>query len=304
METCRGRTKCLPAAKAVSTAMSGPESNRMYMYSDELSDVLRQELQPMERFRQFCDAKDAAGKGLNKGDKFYWNIYSDVATQGTDLAEQDTMPETNFTITQANLTIGEMGNSVPFSGKLDDLSKHPVSEIIHYALKNDANKALDTKAHAQFAASPLVVTPASGNSATAITVETVAAGAEPSSNTNNIALNNTHVKLIVDQMKERDIGVYDGQNYMAIGRPMTFRSFKDDLEALHSYVDPGFQMILNGEIGRHYEGCRFFEQTNIASDSWTNGLSDRAYFFGEDTVAEAMAIPEEIRGEDFAALAA
>lgn len=271
-----------------------------YMYSDELSDVLRQELQPMERFRQFSDAKDAAGKGLNKGDKFYWNIYSDVATQGTDLAEQDTMPETNFTITQASLTIGEMGNSVPYTGLLDDLSKHPVTEIIHYALKNDANKALDGKAHAQFAASPLTVTPASGNSATAITIETSGTATA----TNNIALNNTHVKLIVDQMKERNIGVYDGQNYMCVGRPSTFRSFKDDLEALHSYVDPGFRMILNGEIGRHYEGCRFFEQTNIASDSWTNGLSDRAYFFGEDTVAEAMAIPEEIRGESFAALAA
>ena len=248
-----------------------------YMYSDELSDVLRQELQPMERYRQFCDAKDAAGKGLNKGDKFYWNVYSDVATEGTDLAEDDVMPETNFTVTQNSLTIGEMGNSVPFTGKLDDLSKHPVTEIIHYALKNDANKALDKKAHAQFEATPLTVTPASGNSATAITIETTGT---PTA-TNNIAMNNTHVKLIVDQMKERNIGVYDGQNYMCVGRPSTFRSFKDDLEALHSYVQPGFQMILNGEIGKHYEGCRFFEQTNIASKAWTNGLSDQAFFFGK-----------------------
>ncbi len=84
METCRGRKKLRPAAQAVT------KSNRL----------------------QFCDAKDAAGKGLNKGDKFYWNVYSDVATAGTDLAEDDTMPETNFTVTQNSLTIGEMGNSV------------------------------------------------------------------------------------------------------------------------------------------------------------------------------------------------
>ncbi len=272
----------------------GTDSLGGYMYSDELSDVLRTALQPMERFRQFCDAKDATQKGLNAGDKFYWNVYSDVATQGTDLGEQDTMPETNFTITQNSLTVGEMGNSVPYTGKLDDLSKHPVSEIIHKVLKNDSNKALDTKAHAQFALTPLTVTPgSSGTSATSITLET---SGTPTA-TNNIALGNTHVKLIIDQMKERNIGVYDGQNYMCIGRPSTFRSFKDDLESLHSYVDTGFRMILNGEIGRHYEGCRFFEQTNIASAAWTNSKSDQAFFFGEDTVAEAMVIPEEIRGK-------
>lgn len=271
----------------------GTDSLGGYMYSDELSDILRTALQPLERFRQFCDAKDATKKGLNKGDKFYWNVYSDVATAGTDLAEEDAMPETNFTVSQNSLTVGEMGNSVPYTGKLDNLSKHPVSEIIHKVLKNDANKALDRKAHAQFALTPLTVTPASGNSTTAITLETTGT---PTA-TNNVGMNNTHVKLIVDQMKERNIGVYDGQNYCCIGRPSTFRDFKDDLEQIHQYVDPGFRMILNGEIGRSYEGCRFFEQTNIANQAWTNGLSDQAFFFGEDTVAEAIVIPEEIRGK-------
>ena len=55
-------------------------------------------------------------------------------------------------------------------------------------------------------------------------------------------------------------------------------------------------MIMNGEIGR-YEGCRFVEQTNIPSEGWTNGLSDAAFFFGEDTCMEALVIPEEIRGK-------
>lgn len=114
--------------------------------------------------------------------------------------------------------------------------------------------------------------------------------------TNNLAMSDTHVKLIIDQMKERNIPVYNGSDYFCVGRPSTFRAFKDDIEALHSYVDAGFVKILNGEFGR-FEGCRFIEQTNIANAGWTNGLSDRAYFFGEDTVAEAIVIPEEIRGK-------
>ena len=62
-------------------------------------------------------------------------------------------------------------------------------------------------------------------------------------------------------------------------------------------------MIMNGEIGR-FEGVRFVEQTHKAKGSigtagtaWTNGKSDWAVFFGEDTVAEAVAVPEEIRGK-------
>lgn len=264
-----------------------------YMYSGELSDVLRNSLQPMTRFVQHCDADDFTDKGLHAGQAFQWDIYSDVSTQGGRIQENAKMPETGFTITQGSGTIYEFGNSVPYSGVLDDSARHPVKKIINKSLKNDAVKAFEIEAHAQFAATPLTVTPASGNSATAITLET---SGTPTA-TNDIAMNNTHVKLISDEMKERDIPVFADGNYRCIGRPSTFRDFKDDLEALHSYVDQGFQNILRGEVGRSYEGIRFFEQTAIASQSWTNAKSDQAFFFGEDTVMEAIVVPPEIRGK-------
>lgn len=264
-----------------------------YMYSDQLSTILRNTLQPMARFQQHCDADDFTDQGYNKGDTFRWNIYSDVATQGGRLEETQKMPETSFTITQGSGTVVEFGNSVPYSGKLDDLSLHPVKQIVKKALKNDASKAFEAEARAQFAATKLTVTPASGNSATAITLETTGTATA----TNNLALNNTHVKLISDQMKERNIPAYLDGNYRCIGRPSTFRGFKDNLESVHSYVSEGFRMILNGEVGRSYEGIRFFEQTVIASRGWTNAKSDEAFFFGEDTVIEAIVCPPEIRGK-------
>jgi len=55
-------------------------------------------------------------------------------------------------------------------------------------------------------------------------------------------------------------------------------------------------LIMNGEIGR-YEGMRFVEQTNIAKETWSNAKSNWCFFMGEDTVAEAIACPEEIRGK-------
>lgn len=264
-----------------------------YMYSDELSDVLRTALQPLMRFRQFCDADDASEKGLNAGDLYHWNTYSDLEDEGGEIAETQTMPETRFTVGQEFLTVAEYGIGVPYTGKLDDLSRHPVGQIVRKQLKNNARKAFERAAHVQFARTPLKVVPASGNSATAIELTTNGTPAQ----TNNLAMRSAHVKLIVDEMKERDIPAYDGANYFCAGRPSTFRAFKNDLEAVHSYVDAGFQAVLHGEIGRSYEGVRFFEQTAVAKQGWTNNLSDQAFFFGEDTVMEALVIPEEIRGK-------
>jgi len=149
-------------------------------------------------------------------------------------------------------------------------------------------------------------TTSAGTSTTAVDLETTGTCTV----TNNVAMGSGHVKAIVDIMKERNIPMFQGSDYFCIAWPSTFRTLKNDLENVRQYVDQGFRMIMNGEIGR-YEGVRFIEQTNIAkggaadsttwsattADAWNNGKSDWAFFFGEDTVAEAIAVPEEIRGK-------
>lgn len=268
-----------------------------FMYSDNLSKVLRQAVQPTVKFRQFADIKDAAIQEKKRGEAFHWNVYEDVATAGTVLTEGTAIPQTNFTVRQGTMTIGEAGNSVPFTSKLDDLSEHPVKEIINKVLKNDAKKFFDGAAHTQFNATPLRVIPTAGTNTTAVTLYTNGTV----TGTNNVELGKDHVKAIVDLMKERNIPAYINDDYTALAHPTTFRKLKNDLETLHSYVDQGFRMILNGEIGR-YEGVRFVEQTNILKGvanngtAWANGKSNWAYFFGNDTVAEGIVIPEEMRG--------
>lgn len=263
-----------------------------YMWSPNLSKVLRMALQPLVKFRQFADIKDAAVQGKGKGQEYHWNVYSNVATQGTTLTETSTMAETNFTITQGTMTITEYGNSVPYTGKLDDLSEQPVREIIQKVLKNDAKKTLDQAAFDQFNATPLRVIPTGGTDTAAVTLYSNGTV----TGTNNVGLGKAHVKNIVDLMKERNIPPYEGDDYFAIAHPTTLRPFKNDLESMKVYVQEGFQMIMNGEIGR-YESTRFIEQTNINKASWTNAKSNWAFFFGADTVAEGIAIPEEMRGK-------
>jgi N4-gp56 family major capsid protein len=273
-----------------------------FLYSRQLSNVLRMNVQPLVKFRQFADVRDASQQGRKKGDTFTWDVISDVATPGAVLVETNTMPETNLTITQGTLTITEYGNSIPYSGKLDNLSKFPVIEIIQKGLKNDAVKTFDRAAWAQFNTTLLRAVPTGGSSATgAITLTTNGTATL----TNNDPYNNSYAKSIVDTMKERNIPAYIGDDYYALAWPTTLRTFKNNLETIHQYSDTGFKLIMNGEIGR-YENVRYVEQTNVAkgtgtdgitTTAWTNGKSDWIFFFGNDTIAEAMAIPEEMRGK-------
>jgi N4-gp56 family major capsid protein len=276
------------------------------MYSDELTETLRLSVQPLVKFRQFCDAKDATSKGLNKGELYHWNVYSDIATQGSSLVETSTMPESNFTITQGTLTINEFGNSVPYTAKLDNLSIQPVTEVINKVLKHDAKKAFDIQAYTQFDATPLRFVGTNTGGGGVLTTDGTATA------TNSMAFNKEHAKVIVDTMKERNIPPYAMDDYFALTHPTSIRTFKNDLETIHQYVDPGLQLIMNGEIGR-YESTRYVEQTFIpkggaadqtsfdpntgTAEVWDNALSSWVFFFGEDTCAEALAIPEEVRGK-------
>src|SRR5208282_210887 len=120
-----------------------------------------------------------------------------VAQVGAVLIETNTMPETNLTITQGTLTITEAGNSVPYSGKLDNLSKFPVIELIQKVLKNDAVKTFDRLAWTQFNQCLLRVssTTSTGLNSTDFTTNGTASG------TNSAAYTNNHAKGVVDYMK-------------------------------------------------------------------------------------------------------
>lgn len=279
-----------------------------YLYSDEMSDFLRIQVQPLTKFRQFCDAEDGTQKGTGAGETFVWDVISNVARQGRRLSEGSPMPETSFTVTQASLTVTEWGNSVPYTGKLEALAKHKVQNIIDKALKHDARKAFDIEAYLQFDRTLLTVTPTSGTSTTAL--DTFTNGT--STTTNNVEMGTGHVKAISDFMKERNIPAFENDAYFAISHPTTYRTFKNSLESIHQYTAEGLQMIRYGEIGR-YEDVRFVEQNFIpkggavdsttfdawegTADAWNNAKSSWAFFFGADTVTEAIVVPEEIRAK-------
>lgn len=262
-------------------------TNNGYYATENLSETLRTALQPIQRYVQFCDIQEALGK--NRGEAFTWNVYGNARDQINlnGISENLPMPETDFPVSQGTVTIAEFGQAVPYSGKFDDLSEHPVKEIINKTLKNDAGKTMDRIAHREFNKTLLRAT---STSATAFNLTDT--GTASGNHTHALSL--AHVKGIADLMEERNIPVFDGENYVMVARPSTIRPMRDELEQIHKYTSEGWGQIMNGEKGK-FENFRVVTQTNIPDEGWS--VSDAAYFFGADTVTECVAVPMEIRGK-------
>ena len=283
-----------------------------YFASFNLSKELRMGVQASVKFRQFADVKDAFGKVTRSGQTFTWDTVPMMTRGSRALQETNTMPQGNVTVLQGTLTMNERGYSTPYTELLESLAMVSVRAPLMKALKYDASVDLDCLVWQEFNKTPLryVSTDSastSGFSTTAFTTNSTA------TLTNTTLISKINVRAIVDGMKGRNIPFYDESSYYAIARPAAFRLLKNDLESVHQYTETGLEMIMNGEIGR-YEDTRFVEATVIPTggaadsttfdpfsntgDAWnTAGCGDWVFFFGSDTVCEAVHTPEEIRAK-------
>ena len=259
-----------------------------FMANDTLSQQLRHVSQPMMKFRQFVDVKEALGK--SKGDTVWFDKISNVSTAGTTLNETATIPEHNYTLSTGQIVATEYGNAIPFTGKLETVSEFSVDNVITKVLRNDMAKVMDGQAAAQYKE-----TAAKYACVSSTTYELTTDGTHTTTATANISA--YHVKNCVDQLKNWNVPKYDGENYICIASVKAVRGLKDDSdwEDAAKYGDP--DRLFAGEVGRYY-GCRFIEETNYLDN--TIGVSDvggEACFFGSDAVMEAVALPEEVRAK-------
>lgn len=275
--------------------------------SFNLSRELRQGVQATSKFRQFCDIRDAFGKVTRTGQTFTWDTVPMMTRASRALVETNTIPQGNHTVLQGTLTMNERGFSVPYTELLESLAMISVRQPIMKVLKYDASVDLDCLTHQQFNSTPLrVAATATADSVTLTTNSTATLTVSQQISTANW-------KSIIDLMKGRNIPYYTDRDYYAISRPAGVRNLKNQLESVFQYTTDGLEMLMNGEIGR-YNDCRLVEQTTVPAggaadtttfdpftdtgDAWNAAAApDWVFFFGADTVCEAVHTPEEIRAK-------
>ena len=272
-----------------------------------LSKELRMGVQATSKFRQFSDVRDAFSKVQRSGQTFTWDGVPMMTRANRALVETNTIPQGNHTVYQSTLTMSERGFSVAYTGALEAMAMVSVRQPIMKVLKYDAMCDIDCLVHQQFNRTALrAAATASADNVTLTTNSTATI-------TNSVPMSKNNTRSIVDNMKERNIPFYSESSYFAIARPVGLRGLKNDLESIQQYTETGLEMIMNGEIGR-YEDTRFVEQTVIprggaadsttfdpftdTSDAWNVAASgDWVFFFGADTVCEAVHTEEEIRAK-------
>jgi hypothetical protein len=104
--------------------------------NNKLNQFFQRSAQPLFKFRQFTDVKEAFGKA--RGQSVNWLKVANVSTLGGNLLETNTMHETTQALTWGTLTVAEVGNSIPYTFKAEALSEFDVKEIVRGGLLDDA----------------------------------------------------------------------------------------------------------------------------------------------------------------------
>jgi N4-gp56 family major capsid protein len=259
-----------------------------YLANPDLSRQLRYVAQPLMRFRTFVRAVD--GFGRKKGDTLLFDRISNISPGGRKITELERMPAGSVTISQGMLKVDEYGNSIEYTGKLEDLAEFDVENIFLRALRDDAAKTLDREVGARFRQTKVKAIPT--------TTGTVFDEDGVPSTAANKNIDAGFLKDIVDEMKAKYlVPLYDGENYLAVVSVKAARALKDDpdFEEAAKYGDP--ERLFSGEIGRFY-GVRFVEETNVLSNKLgTTNFSGEAVIFGDDAVVEGIVVPLEIRAK-------
>lgn len=263
-----------------------------YLSQPELSRKLRFAAQPLFRFRQVAEPKEAWGRG--RGDTFVFNKISNIAAAGGPLTETDPIPESNFTIARGQVTMTEYGLAVPFTGKLEALSEFDITQVIDTSLRNNMVKTLETACGTELVGTEFVAV-CTGTSTVVIRTD-----GTPGTNVAQADLTAANTRTIVDFLRKKNVPTYDGQNYVCIASVQALAGMFADAGAggwvdVAKYSPEYAARIMAGEIGTYYK-TRFLDETGFLSNTIGNGNSHgQAVFVGGDALYEAVAVPEEIR---------
>lgn len=258
-----------------------------------LSDRLRHVAQPLFRFRQFVDVREAIGK--NRGESFLFDKSGNIASQGGTLVETNTIPQSQYATTQGTAVITEYGNSIPWTGKVEALVQFQLPSVVEQKLRDDMVKVLESACGDQFVATELMAVQTATNGVAFTTNGTATATATSD-------LTAINVRAIANYMKKKLIPKFDGRNYMCVASVQALAGMHGDTATggwvdVSKYTSEYAKNIFNGEVGTYF-GVKFVEETGYLSNAiGASSVYGQAVFFGSDTVYEAIAVPEEIRSK-------
>lgn len=258
----------------------------------KLSDKLRFASIAECKMMQFVAPEEGYGKKM--GESITITRVSNIAEPSNGrLSEQARIPEDEMTLSTVAVTVSEWGRAVPYTGKLEDLSKYDPENMVQKKLMDQMKLILDGAAADAFTSSSVKVK-AIPTGVAALTFDTD--GTASSAAVSN--LNLYHVEQIRDYMfGTLHVPPYAGDDYIGLVSTKAKRGLMSDpaFEQWHKYTDPSNKF--NSEIGR-MENIRFVEVNNanaLSNSLGTGSVLGEAVIFGDDAVVMAVAEDPHLR---------
>lgn len=265
-----------------------------YFANVPLSKKMREEASGEAILRQFATPIEG-GLGKSRGEKIQFVRIENVVTAGGAISESDTMPVTKAPVSRGEVVATEYGNSVEYTGKLEQLSEFNTRNVFQRRLLDDQVGTIDLVIRDLLKTGGVVYTP------TTDTAGSWTYNGNPGAQGADIKA--YHLKQMRQGMREMKIRPYDSQgNYILVGGPGVITSLFEDSEwrdAAH-YGDP--DRIFNGEAGKLY-GFRVIEENRtllspgMVGES-TAGARGECYALGADAFVEAIVTPPELRAQN------
>jgi N4-gp56 family major capsid protein len=210
------------------------------------------------------------------------------------LSENSNIPELPFSYKVQTVVVREFGQSVPYSGLLEDLDHYDPEDWISQRLVDQQKLVLDASAATAFKSAAVVMTPT--GPASVSTATNGSPGATATANLNFYLIESARDYLTGTLLAP---GVKDEYDYVCISNTFGLRGIKRDplFIGWAAYKEP--ERKWNGEVGM-IEDMTFVESNHATAltSTWTTAGANvlgEAVIFGREAVAFAEAVTPELR---------
>lgn len=254
-----------------------------------LTNLVRMQAQEAQGLAQLANPPDEENLGKGSGDEVYYLFVKNVSTAGGQLTETVPIPKAKVTMVRNSFKIVEYGNSIEWTGKLEDLARIDVTHPFMRALMDDLRKLENAAVYTQLVASSwkLWVNHATNNTITITTNGTFSgtALADPEW---------PALVRIVAEAEDRLIPYYDGESYIyATGQQAITKLRLDSVVREMLRQDSG-RALINGEIGRIAQ-CRVIKDNYSIVKSKAGSGFNEGILVGADAVQLQVGLPWEVR---------
>jgi len=255
---------------------------------NQLTEDVRHAAQDLLGFSQLASPPTGKALGLNAGDTVQYTYFPRVSSSGGQLDENEEIPESSVTPIKGTYSVAEFGNSMKWTGKLEDLSRLSIEDDFMVALVEDLKRLENDAVYDQAVLTDYV---AVFNSATGNEFVTNATPTKA----NDTGLNLANLRFLRRKARAQLIPPFDGESYVVVTGVDDADSLCYDTDVTDLLREDSGRSALNGEVGR-VAGCRIVEDTHKIAKIGSTSF-DQVILFGADSIVNEVALPWEIREE-------